>query len=179
MRTLLAVLIATVLQMGWGFVSWGVLADRLQIVRGAPVEEPVRAALRTLPEKGAYFVPIEGYGTEDWAQRHRAGPVALLFVHPAGVEPAMGNTLAEGAAHFLASALLLVALLRLVGPPATFAARFGLIVAIAFFAAFVRYGADAVWWYVPGDYAAFGTIVMVVSWALAGLPIAALVRTRT
>jgi hypothetical protein len=182
-RLWLGSVLAGVVLMIWGFVSWGVLAGALDVVRPVPGEMPVAQALDdAIPEDGTYFLPWEGMaGTEEekaaWAARHAAGPVAFLFVRANGVESNMPKVMLTGFVHFILSAFLAGLILQRAAPAlATYGARVGLVTLVGTFMAFAMGLSPSIWWYVPWSYGLFLAITAIVGWFLAGLVLARFVK---
>lgn len=180
-KTLLGSLLAAVVLMVWGFVTWAVLSDQLGIVKPLPDEAAVADALREhAPDDGVYFFPVEGFmGSEAeraaWAERHARGPVGLLFLRSGGVEPAMGRQLFLGFVHFFVSALLAAVILS-VAWLRGYWQRVQLATLLGLFAGFVVAVSNSVWWYVPIGFTLYSLIVLVLGWFLAGLVLARFVR---
>ena len=100
---LLGALLAAIVLMIWGFVSWGMLADKLGIVRALDNEVVVMAQMRDqIAHSGVYFFPMAGWDDSSpsavaaWREAHTRGPVGFLSVLPGGIEPSMGKVLGLG-----------------------------------------------------------------------------------
>lgn len=172
-KLVLGSLLAAIVLMVWGFISWALLSGWLGIVKEVPNEEAVRTALAdNVPESGAYFLPMAGFeGGEAeqnaWRERHTQGPIGLLFFRAEGVAPS-GLVMLWGFLHFWISAMvagLIVAIARRPG----YGQRVEIVFFVGLFAAFSTYLSQSVWWYVPWGYTLYAVVVTVIGWTLAGL----------
>lgn len=168
-----------------GFVWWGLpFGPAAQVVKTAPDEAAFQAALREhLPATGVYFVPAhQGDDTETaletYEERHRAGPLAFVVFQREGKEPFSPTLMVLGFLHGFLACLLAAALLAALAAGGSLRARWLTVFSLGLFVAvFVNLG-GLVWWSVPPAWMAVEAGYNLVGWALAGLPIAALVRRK-
>ena len=132
-----------------------------------------------MPRPGAYFFPglppgeITDAQQRDFLERHRRGPIGMLIVHePGGGETMEPMTIVLG----FAIPLLTAALLALVLLSAVKRGRVAILLALA--AAVGTHGAHWHQFHLPASYSAFLVADVAVSWALAGLAIAAILPRR-
>ncbi len=181
-RVVLASVVGAVVFMAWGFLFWvGGLAPE-DLFKAAPDEPAALAALSaSFPESGVYALPSpsKGMNDPDFIARHAAGPVAQVFIQREGSPVNDPQLYAFGFLHDVVSAFLLALVLAGVssGLPG-FGQRWFALVLVALFAVVAQEGADIVWWGHDPAYHLWIAGYGVIGWALAGLPIAALVRQR-
>ena len=181
-RVVLASVLGAVVFMAWGFLFWaGGLAPE-NLVKAAPDEPAALAALSaSFPDSGVYVLPSPAKGMDDpdFVARRAAGPIAQVFVQREGSPVNDPRVYAFGFLHAVVSAFLLTLVLAGVssGLPG-FGQRWFALVLVALFAVVAQGGADIIWWGHDTAYHLWIAGYAVVGWALAGLPIAALVRPR-
>ena len=182
-KLLLGAVLAGIVLMLWGWVTWGLLAGTMDIVRPPAEERALAAALgASIPEDGTYFLPWEGMEGDAqeqaaWKANHESGPIALLFVRTKGQSSDMGAMMGGGLVHFIVSAFLAGLLLKMALPAlGSYGARVGLVAFAGLFGAFAMELPLSVWWYVPWSYTLFNFFATVVAWFLAGLVLAAFVK---
>lgn len=182
-KLVLSSLLAAIVLMVWGFISWALLSDRLGIVRELPNEEAVRTALAdNVPDSGVYFFPMTGFqGSEEeqsaWQERHTRGPIGLLYYRSQGVTPS-GLVMLWGFLHFWISAMI-AGLIVLIASRPGYGQRVEIVFFVGFFAAFSIYVSDSVWWYVPWSFTIYAVVVTAIGWTLAGLVLGKLLAPRT
>lgn len=179
-RVVLASILGAVVFMAWGFTFWvGGLAPE-DLVKSAPDEPAALAALSaSFPESGVYVLPSPARGMEnpDFVARHASGPIAQVFVRREGSPANDPRVYSLGFLNNVVSAFLLT--LVLVGVSSglpRFGQRWFALVLVALFAVVAQEGADIIWWGHDTAFHLWTAGFGVVGWALAGLPIAALVR---
>lgn len=181
-RVVLASILGAVVFMAWGFAFWvGGLAPE-DLVKSAPDEPAALVALSaSFPESGVYVLPSPARGMEnpDFVARHASGPIAQVFIQREGAPANDPQLYALGFLHDAVSAFLLALVLAGVssGLPG-FGQRWFALVLVALFAAVAQEGAGIIWWGHDAAYHLWIAGYSVAGWALAGLPIAALVRPR-
>ncbi len=177
-RPVLATLLGALTLMVTGFIFWGVLSDSMGIVAQATNEDDLRRVLsEAAPADGTVFVPMEGFGTEEFTRRHAEGPVAMIYLRPAGTPAAMGATMMKGFLHFLISAAFAVWIWRsFAREQETFGRRFLFLFALGLFTAIVAHPANRIWWHYPMSFTLFALVANTVSWAAAAAVMAATLR---
>ena len=179
MKSTIGVILAAVAMFAWGFVFWTVLYP--EDVTRAPADDAAAQVALTehFPEPGVYVVPGNGMQSEAWAERHRAGPVAQVVI-AAGTDPMSPRVFIKGFIHFLAVAALLGILLKLVSPTLrSYGARFGFVLLAGITASVYFNLALNVWFYWPMGWLLWNGFYDIMTWAVAGLILAALVRDRS
>ena len=179
-RDLLASLIGAVALMITGFIFWGMLSGSMGVVRQAENEDALRPVLQqAATEDTAVFVPMQGFGTEEFVSRHAEGPVAMIYLRPGGAPASMGGTMLKGFLHFLVSAFVAVWMLRtFMAGQASFSRRFLFLFALGMFTAIVAHPANRIWWHYPMSTTLFGLVANAGSWAVAAAAMAALLKPR-
>ncbi len=177
-RRLIAILAGTVTLMVMGFLFWGVLLETSGAVRQVANEDEMRTALRDASsDDGAFFVPMEGFGGEEFSRRHAEGPVAMVYLRPNGAPASMGGTMAKGFVHFLLSATFAVWLWKAFArDQGLFSRRFAFLFLLGLFTALVAHPANRVWWHYPMNFTVFALIANAASWAAAAVVMAAILR---
>lgn len=179
MKATIGVVLAAIAMFVWGSIFWmGLYPDG--VTRTVEDDSAAQAVLAEyFPEPGVYAVPGQEMETEAWAERHRTGPVAQVMI-AAGREPMAPAVFIKGFLHFLGVAALLALLLKLVSPSLrNYAARFGFVVLAGVTASVYFNLALNVWWHWPMEWLLWNGLYDIVSWAMAGLVLAALVRDRS
>lgn len=184
-RLLIAALLGGLVHYLWGTLSWTVLPFHTMTMNQAPDEAGLSAALAALPESGVYYIPgmphdhATGAATpeqvEAWAARHRAGPLASIYLRLEGAQPMSPRVFAVG---FLlsASSAFLVALILKTAAIATYRLRAAI---GALIGVFLAIQADLMLWnymFFPLDHTLAMMLDAVAGWTLAGLAIAAVMR---
>ncbi len=177
-RTILAVLLGALTLMITGFIFWGTLSESMGIVRQVSNEDVVREALREAStDDGAFFVPMEGFGNDEFFRRHNEGPVAMVYLRPDGTPTSMGGMMAKGFFHFLLSAAFAVWMLKSFAKDhSTFGRRFLFLFALGLFTAIVAHPANRIWWHYPTNFTIFSMVANAGSWAVAGAVMAAVLK---
>lgn len=168
MRIFVASLVTAIVLFVFGFVWWGLL---MPVVRPASViadQELVEAMSSSLNESALYFYP-------DYAEEpgDSSGPMAILFFNRE--MPSMAKMMGMGFGHMFVSALLVslfVSYLRL----RSFAGRLTFVFSLGLFVAVWADVGNMIWWRHPTLWTAFHFGYDVLSWLLAGVMIAAIVR---
>lgn len=182
-RILLGALIGAVVIFAWNFVSWVVLPWHNDTISTLPDEAQTTSALKAaIGERGFYAFPMmgpEGPDDEDYKQRHREGPIGHLVIVPEGGAVMPPSKMAISFAGNFLAALLAAMLLhpaasRGLGLPG----RFVFVAGLGLFVGVVRDLANWTWWYYPDDFTVVSLADQVVTWALAAIPIALIVRRR-
>ena len=183
-RLLSAILAGTIVLSAWTAAYW------MTIGRGAvgviKDETAVTSAIRDhVPGPGAYFFPglppgdISEEQLRDVLERHRRGPVGMLIVHePGGGETMDPMTLVLGLLIPLVTAALMTLVLRALPATAGFMGRWRAAILMGLAAAIGTHGLQWNQFHLPARYSAYLVADVAISWALAGLAIAALLSVR-
>ena len=181
-RVVLASMLGAVVFMAWSFAFWAGGLAPADLLRSAPDEAAAIAAVaEQFTESGVYALPspVRGMTDPDFVTRHNAGPIAQIFVQQRGEPVDDPQRYALGFLHMLVSAFLLSLVLAGVAAGLTsFGQRWFALLLVALFAVMAQEGADVVWWRHDPLYHLWIGAYGVAGWALAGLPMAALIRAR-
>jgi hypothetical protein len=157
-------------------------------IQGLPNEEGVRAAMRnSIHEPGFYFFPQAnmdpGRSKEQkqadqdaYLAKYKQGPTGILIYSPGGVEMQFGKLLGNQFLFGLVGALLLAWILGVTAGATTYGTRVLIAIAAGLFGGFVYTMPYWNWYGFPTNYVISEIGTMVVSWAVAGLAMAAVVK---
>lgn len=182
-KGILAALLGALAMFAWGFVSWTVL--HLHEVKGFGNSEAVAKTLqRSGDETGVYWIPASP-GTEDkespeykkWVEAHEQGPIAMVVYNKDGGPVMDPMTMVKGFLVMLASCLIVATMLASAGignymGRLMFCTSFGLLAAV-----YVD-GSNWAWFFFPMDWTITAAVDHVLSWAIAGAVMAALIKPR-
>lgn len=185
MRKLIAAIAGGVIVFLWGALSHTVLSLGHEGLTPLPNEDAVLAALSTsVPNAGLYFFPGMNMSREPteaetaaWNSKYQSGPTGLLLYHPKGgaLPPSGQQLLNEFLSNVLGAwiAALVVSLIA-----AAYWRRVGAIASLGLFAWMSISVSHWNWYGFPSSFILAEGIDQFVSWLLAGLAIAAIVRRR-
>lgn len=176
----------------WGFLAWVVLPIHVGSMRAVPDDAAVVENLtRSLPSKGVYVIPWMPAETADlapeqletemntYSEKLRAGPLAMIFYDPAGKDPFMAEQMIVGLFIFIITAGIVGWFLSRSTAAAgsylsgvIYCGMIGVLVAIG------THLSDWNWMGYPFDWSSALMLDSVVGWLLAGLGIAAVIRTK-
>ena len=175
----------------WASFSHLVLPLGKAGIRQIPNEAAVLAAMRVaISEPGFYIFPgmAESAGMtkeqqaaamNEWQEKYRRGPTGILIYHPQGREALSPKQLLTELGSNIVAALVIAILLAMAAPGlggyavrVCFVACFGL---FSFLDIHVSYWN---WYGFPASYTLAALVDGVVGWALAGLAMGAIVKTR-
>jgi hypothetical protein len=157
MKRLLGVVLGAVVLFIWGFVFWGLLPTPASIFQDLTDESAVSDVLRSnAPASGVYAIPdasLMGRDAAEYGRRHESGPVAMIFIHPAGLPVMPPSMMAAGFLNMLVFVVLMSLLLGMAAPALE---TYGRRAAFVFLAgvvavAFIDLG-QPVWWRHTWDY---------------------------
>lgn len=149
--SILGILVAAVAMFVWGMIYWAANPLPYGTWKKTTGDEAAGQALKQhFPENGTYYVPGL-YNDDATAERlHNAGPVAFVHMLARDGRPRMEPMImVKGFLLYVVVAALLLLVLRAAGPPAVYADRVKLAVAVAAVAAVMIHIGDTVWWYMP------------------------------
>src|ERR1700688_1626337 len=157
-------------------------------VKALPAEDAVLAGLRTsLHDPGLYFFPAPdmsaGRTKEQvkadqaaYLERYRSGPSGILVYHPGGEELNFGKLMGYQFLFGLAGSFVIAWILALTAGSTTFGSRACLVLLIALFGGIVYSLPEWNWYGFPASYTIASIASQVLSWSIAGLAMAAIVK---
>jgi hypothetical protein len=157
-------------------------------VKALPAEDTVRAGLRTsLPDPGLYYFPApdmsagrtkekEKADAAAYLEKYRSGPSGILVYHPGGEELNFGKLLGYQFLFGLAGSFVIAWILALTAGSTTFGSRACLVLLIALFGGIVYSLPEWNWYGFPASYTIASIASQVLSWSIAGLAMAAIVK---
>jgi|GEM_PF-355027 len=186
-RVLVGAVVSAVALMLWGFMFWVVLSAPGGATRALPDEPALMQTLREhLPASGTYYFPLPPSPTpsrddraavEAFRQRELAGPIGMIHFRREGADPLSPFVYVERGLHafvssLIAALLLVVALPELEG----FVQRTAFVFGLGVFAAVAVRFSEPIWWHLPWRHFVHGAIYDSVSWLIAGVVLAAIVK---
>ncbi len=177
LRTVAAVLIASVALYLWGFVVWGLGPYPTLIWKRAADDRAAGAALRaSFPERGVYFLPGYRDDPAEMDRLSRQGPVAMIhMLAPAG-RPALDPRIMVQGFVLNVVALALIALLLRVANLPTYGGRVCLAALAGLSSAVLIDLGDVAWWQFDPAWQLYRAGYHLTFWILAGLILGAFVR---
>ena len=157
-------------------------------IRGLPNEDVVKAALRSsVQEPGFYFFPAPNLApgrskeqvaadTATQMAKWKEGPTGILIYNPGGTELKFGKLLGLQFLFGLVGAFLAAWILGVTADATTYWARVWIVTATAMFGGLVYSLPYWNWYGFPTNYICSEIGTMVVSWFVAGLAMAAVVK---
>jgi len=160
-------------------------------VKSLPGQDTMAAGMRnSLHGPGLYFFPVpdmsagrtkeqEKADAAAYLEKYRRGPSGILVYKPGGEELSFGKLLAYQFLFGLAGSFIvawLLAHLALTAGSTTFGSRAWLVLLIALFGGIVYALPEWNWYGFPASYTIASIASQVVSWGIAGLTIAAIVK---
>jgi hypothetical protein len=184
-KTLLGGLVGGIILFVWSFLAWVVLPLHTTTLHPIANEDAVVAALKpALPAKGVYPLRANpGMGadkaTQDaWMAKMSQGPTGLIVYNPAGVDPMMAGQMGTGIVLDILSALVVSWLLtRSTAFSSPYMTRVMFCGVFAIFATVFDYLTMWNWMGYPGDFTSALIVDALIAWLLAGLGIAAIVKS--
>lgn len=186
MRTLIAGIVGGVILFIWGMLSWAVFSVHTSSVRALPNEDAVVGALQSSTlSKGVYFIPAmpqkgaAADAVKAYEEKFQRGPVGMVFYDPAGMNLMMpGQMLIGFLLTILSAAMVAWFLARSTAFAASYLAR---VAYCGMFGIFIVLASNLVewnWLNEPNDWAYALVVDSIVGWILAGLGIAAIVKSK-
>jgi hypothetical protein len=176
-KAFLGVVVSAVALFLWGFVFWGLLPVPTSIFRSFTDEAAVSQALRASSSgPGVYTVPdasLMGRDASEYTRRHESGPVAMIFIHPAGLPVMPPSMMAAGFLNMLAFVFLMALLLGMAAPAlGTYYRRVGFVFLAGLVAVALVDLGQPVWWRHSWDYWLANAVYHAVGALLVGLILA-------
>ncbi len=189
-KLLLASLAGATVLFIWGLLAWVVLPLHDASFRPVPNEDAVMSALRSnIDAAGAYYFPgmpqetpnmtadQRTAGMEAYVNKHKAGPIGMVFFHPGGVDPMMAGQFVSGFIIYLVAAFVAAwSLSRSTAAGSTYIARVAYCGMLGVLVSFAAYIPAMNWMYFPMDYTTAMAADALIGWLLAGLALAAIVK---
>jgi hypothetical protein len=181
LRTILGVIIASIVIYAWGFVYWGFGPYPTMIWKHLKTGNAARMALSThFSERGTYFVPARSKDAAAMKTAFEEGPVAMVHVIAPKGQPAPSEDLAMMGQGFVLNlvVVILVAVLlhNVAASQPTYLGRVGIVALAGMIASVLIDGGDIVWWRIPWEWKLYQAAYNVTVWILAGLILAAFIR---
>ena len=185
-RVLVAGLVGGIVLFVWGAVSWMAIGWHNTSGGKLANESAVVDVLKDGDNgSGVYWLPghsreeMDEAAKETYAQAHRDGPVGVIVYHPEGREPMPAMTFVQGfVIDFFAAVIAALLLSVAAGSIKGYLGRVAFVTALGLF---VGVFADLTNWnfmFFPTDWTVVALIDHVVTWLLAGLAIAAIVKAK-
>ena len=184
-RTIFAALLAAIICMVWGGISWMVLGWHNQEVRSFKDEAAVRQSLiDNAPQTGVYMLPNPMSGSDHsktaWEAaeaKRKAGPFFFGVIRPSRGGQDMSTSFGMGLGRSFIAALLVAGLLSMTAR-LDFLQRVLFCTLCGLFAGFVADVPMHIWFESPLRYTLINVADHVVEWFLAGLAIAGMVTGK-
>jgi|SRR5689334_457148 len=184
-KTILGSLIGAVILFVWSFLAWVVLPLHTSTMRAIPNEGVVANVLsQNITQRGVYLFPhspgmsADKAAQDAWVERMKRGPNGLVIFDPAGMDPMMPGQMGVGFLLDIVSAFFVVWLLsRSTAAAGSYLSRVTYCGMIGIFVAVFVHLVNWNWMGMPGDYTSAQIIDVIVGWILAGLGIAAVVKS--
>ena len=172
---------AALVMMVWGMLWWTVLPFASEVMQPIPNQDTIGHLLgQGIDKSGAYYLPApigdETYESESYAARHEAGPLALVFFVKEGQPAMQASTCLKGYALCFVTAFVLGGLL-LLAQVRGFARRVGVVFLGGSSGVVLANIAYPIWFYHDPAYWVVTTLYMLLSVFLAGLVLAAVIRS--
>ncbi len=180
-RTVIGVIIASVVIFVWGLGYWGFGPYREHIWKHLKTGDAAGKALSMhFSERGTYFVPADDEDAAKTKAAYENGPVAMVHMLAPKGRPAPGEDLTmmgQGFVLNLVVVILVAVLLRnLSASLPTYTSRVGIVVLAGVIASLLIDGGDIVWWQIPWEWKLYQAGYNISVWIIAGMILAAFVR---
>lgn len=185
-HTLLGGLVGGVILFIWSFLAWVILPLHEPTLHSIKNEDAVRTALQsTLDTKAVYVFPhgpenkTDQAGMTAWEQKMKQGPTGMIIYDPQGSDPMMTNQMLPGfLINVLTGILIAWFLKRSTALASPYLARVAYCGMFGIFISAVSHLSAWNWMGFPGDYTTAMIVDSLISMVLAGMGIAAIVKTR-
>ena len=183
-RTILAGLVGGLILFIWGYLAWETLPLHKPTLRTITNEDAVIDVLRNnINMKGVYLFP--GMPTSDdqaamdtYTKKYKAGPLGMIIYDPQGADPMMVGQFIGGLIIFILSAYVAAWFLsRSTAAASSYIARVSFCGMLGIFISFFAHLSAWNWMGYPMDYTTAMVADAITGWLLAGLGIAAIVKT--
>lgn len=180
-RTIIGIVIASIVLYVWGFLWWGLGAYPRKIWQQPVDQSAARSALRQhFPENGPYFIPAWTDDTSAAESAYLEGPVAFVhMLHVDGRPMVDAGIMIRGFINNVLAIVLIALLLRKAAPALPSWGRRARFVALVGLAATVLTEiGDAVWWEIDWNWKLYQAAYFMGFWMIAGLILAAFVTSE-
>lgn len=189
---ILAGIAGGVILMIWSSLAWMALPLHTGSMRTMAHEDTVMAAMQQgMDRKSVYAFPamperVAGQSDaqhqeamDAWTRKYEKGPVGMVIYDPAGSGMVMTGQFIVGFIIAVLSSMLVAWFLsRSTAASSTYLARVAFCGMLGIFASLVSHVTYWNWMGYPADYTSAMVVDVVLGWLLAGLGIAALIKTR-
>lgn len=191
-RVIIAGFIGAIVLFFYGMISWTVLPWHTKTYKPIPAESVVVNTLQqNISDTGAYYFPgipvhspdadaaTKKTMNDQWIAKHKQGPLGMVIFHAQGIDPMSPMIMIQGFIISLLGAMLAAGFLKIsCAGKCKYAVRVMFVTTLGIFVALVSDLNYWNWLFFPTDY----TLVMIaddiLSWFLAGLAIAFIVKTK-
>jgi len=185
-HTLLGGLVGGVILFVWSFLAWVILPLHEPTLHLVKDEDAVITTLQsTLDTKAVYILPHgpmdknNQVAMEQWGQKMRRGPMAMIVYNPSGSDPMMTSQMLPGfLINVLTGILIAWFLKRSTALASSYFARVSYCGMLGIFISVICYLTAWNWMGMPVDYTTAMIVDTLISMILAGMGIAAIVKTR-
>ena len=184
-KTITGALVGALVLFFVGFIWYGLLPIGASSFKPLPNPEAVVEAIKGgNMESGTYIYPFmerDGSATtmEEWQALHANGPLMEIRYHAGGAVVPDPGMMINGFIHFIISALIVAILMRMALPMlSSYGRRVGFVAMLGLFAGVFTHLSGPIWMYYPADRAIMDAVYSVLSWTLAGLAMAAIIKPR-
>lgn len=180
-RTILGILIATIVMYVWGFVYWGASGVPYAAWEQAPNDAAAGAALlEHFPESGVYYMPGNDHSTEERNVLFESGPTGFVILDRDGRPAFDTNIMLAGFLLNGVVAAVVALLLHMTLPAAPgYTQRLRLVAVVAAVAVLLVNFGDVVWWAVPTGWVVAQAFYNFTAIVLSGAVLARFIGART
>lgn len=170
----------------WGFVSWVILTWHFDTVQQHDgVSAVVENVTDHVPESGVYYFPPMTFDQSDtekmanWEELHRTGPHGYLVLQAEPGDPMPPMVLVRGfVADFVAAMMASLLLVAALPSLPNYRSRVVFVASLGVFTVISCYVVDGIFHDFPLRYTVGLAADTAIAWLLAGITIAAVVKTR-
>ncbi len=186
-KTLIASLAGGLVLFVWSFCAWVVLPLHSSSIKAIPNEDAFMSMMQqSAMSKSVYIFPSNpGMKADEaaatvWQEKMRRGPTGMLMYNPGGEDPMMTGQMVVGFILDVLSALLAAWFLaRSTAVAASYMARVAYCGMLGIFVSVFEHLMNWNWMGTPTDFTTGLIVDSIISWILAGLVIAAIVKSPT
>ena len=186
-RMFVGALLSTAVLFGFGGWFWMASPFPNMMIKQVPNEDALVKVLKeSLPESGVYFFPFgdrdtvtgkNGEASKKFQEMHESGPIGQVVIRHEGAKMMDPNVFALGLSQYFVASLLMVVLLRLAVPGLeSYLARVLFVTLIGVFASLAITLQQPIWYHHPWKMPLILAGYDAVSWLLAGLVLALVIR---
>ncbi len=185
-KMLLGALVGGIILFIWSFAAWVFLPLHTPHLHGIPNEDAVISSLKSsLDKEAVYIFPhnpgmgADSASMDSWTKKMKRGPAGLIIYTPSGSDPVMPGQMVVGfILDILSAAIVSWFLLRSTALSSSYVARVMYCGMFGIFVSFFTHLMNMNWMGFPLDFTTGLIIDGIVGWILAGLGIAAFVKTK-